>query len=186
MSKLIIREITKDSETLKDFCGVPSIDALINKSYYATLLKYGHAYEVVLNSKVIGYYMITSRIINSNSIKNNEDYDCGFLEQKFGAIKLEYIAIKKDMQHKTYGTLILGAIIRIIQEISKQLPIRYIILDALNEKIPWYKRFNFCEFNYSTNDKLTTPMYYDCLTEEQLLTISKYIEENTDIYAIES
>ena len=55
------------------------------------------------------------------------------------------------------------------EEMKRICPIRLITMDALNDLIPWYEKFQFKKSNYPNTDQpSTTLMYYDMITDEEI------------------
>lgn len=48
------REVNRERFT----CGVESIDDMVYRSYYTTLLQHAYAYVISANDIVLGYYML--------------------------------------------------------------------------------------------------------------------------------
>lgn len=158
MGKLFIRRLQADPNMDRFDCGNRSINDKIKNGYYATLLKEGYAYEVCLSGVVIGHYMVTIVPLQYHS-----DYTIGEGKNSFTAIKLEYLAIDRLYQHFGNGTQVLKYIIQEAKEYSEKIPIRFLSIDALAEKVDWYIDRGFQLYNPDDRNHaaITVPMYVD-------------------------
>ena len=69
MKETVKVELLKDPECLMGFsCGEPSIDELIKKAYYETLLEKGYTYVAILNNRVIAVYQIAFITLSAEEI----------------------------------------------------------------------------------------------------------------------
>ena len=63
MKETVKVELLKDPECLMGFsCGEPSIDELIKKAYYETLLEKGYTYVAILNDRVIAVWKFRVKV----------------------------------------------------------------------------------------------------------------------------
>lgn len=158
MSKLMIKRVDADPNLDRFDCGNGSLNNKIKDGYYTTLLKQGYAYEICLNGIVIGYYML--RLV---SLDYESDYLANVSDSCFSAIKLEYLAIDRSYQRMGNGTAVLKYIVQLAKEYSERLPIRFLSLDALTEKIEWYVKRGFQLYTpiNLAQSRNTVPMYMD-------------------------
>lgn len=170
--ELEIKKISSDVVLGSFDCGNQSINNLISQSYYPTLLHQGHAFCVHYNGQVIAYYMLSIIAFNidkcppdvkeylEHSIKNS-------FNKHFAAVHIQYLAVDKQYQKYGIGTQLLKRIIKSTQALCKQWPIRFITLDALDDKVPWYRKNGFKEFGFGDTDHATT-MYLDCVSQKDI------------------
>ena len=72
MKETVKVELLKDPECLMGFsCGEPSIDELIKKAYYETLLEKGYTYVAILNDRVIAVYQIAFITLSAEEISED-------------------------------------------------------------------------------------------------------------------
>jgi GNAT superfamily N-acetyltransferase len=164
-------------------CGVAGINRMIRESYYPTLLQHMYAYEIIVNDIIVGYYMIEFRRIylaESGLEEKIGEYISDLADACY-ALNLRYIAVGSEYQHRGIGSLMLKLIIKQTNELCKNWPIRLITLDALPEKVEWYKSNGFLPFrkNCAKNAKGEVPMFFDCLLDEKLL--EEYCLRKNDI-----
>lgn len=162
-----IRRIQRESESCNFSCGNPSIETLIKKSYYSTLLQEGYACEILCNDTAIGYFMYNIyQFKNHDNLPRPIDGVYSDLEINCSAFEIKYLAIQNEYQHSGIGTHVLKMIIQLLRKkISEYLPVRFIIIEALTEKVDWYKKFHFIELtgNESRKNEISTKrMFIDC------------------------
>ena len=151
-------------------CGNCSINNRIYNSYYASLLRQIYCYQIKYKDFVIGYYGIYFFNMDTNAMPQYmQEYDACYVPF-YTTIKIDFIAIDKKYQGQNLGTTALKIIISSLKVLSGQYPIRMIILDALKEKIQWYKHIGFKIINQPSNpDSATIPMYLDCIDDYSLI-----------------
>lgn len=158
MNELFIRRLKADPAMNHFDCGNGSINDKIKDGYYTTLLKHGYAYEICLNDMVIGHYMF--RIV---PLLYDSDYKIGSEIPCYSAIKLEYLAIDQKYQRAGNGTKVLKYIIHMAKQYSEQMPIRFLSIDALTEKVEWYIECGFQMYGQDNrgSESITVPMFMD-------------------------
>ena len=171
MAELVIDRISNDIELNGFSCGNNSIERLIEESYYPTLLKHATAYRV--NSKNInyGYYMIRLMNVKLKDLPGDfKEHNCGIFND-CTSLYIKYIAVDSSYQHRGIGTEIVRYIVTYGKEISKSLPIRIIMIDALKDKVGWYKQLGFRSFNEDDlkNSDSTIKMFIDCISDKILI-----------------
>ena len=142
-------------------CGNSAINEYVENSYFATLLQQCYAYEIEYKSLVVGYYMITFRDVAF--------YDC------ISEIS-DYLAIGTKYQKNKIGTKTLEKIINEARQWTDFLPIRFITLNAVPEKVDWYKKIGFKEMGKNI-DAVNTYMYIDLIKDSQY--VKNYFEQQT-------
>ena len=99
-----------------------------------------------------------------------------WIDKNYKAINIEVICIDKRYQGKNIGTTVLGYIINNAKEVSNFIGCRYLILDALKDRVGWYENRGFSYFAKEDmkNDCPTIKMYIDfsCL----LISINKWAD----------
>lgn len=173
MSKIICQLMDKE---IKNFtCGNDSIDREIEDSYYATLLKQAYGYQIKIDNKIVGYYMLYFKNINMQIVNDimEDEYDSNLVNY-YMAVHLRYLAISEQLQHKSIGTVVLRGIINEILKLSKTYPIRIITLDALLEYYEWYKKIGFRDIPGKEKDGITIAMYMDCMSIEEAEKLQDY------------
>ncbi|MCM1232330.1 MAG: GNAT family N-acetyltransferase [Ruminococcus flavefaciens] len=172
MSKLTCKLLQEDIKSGTFDCGVESINQYVVKSFYATLLQHGYAYQILYNNDVIvGYYMVTFNHVSIESCPEAiSEYTSGLSDFLY-CIEIKYLAIDKNYQKRKIGSSILSMIIKDIKEYAAQLPIRLITIDARDDLVDWYRKMGFVEFprNEKWQEGVTTKMYIDCLIHQREL-----------------
>ncbi len=98
MKETVKVELLKDPECLMGFsCGEPSIDELIKKAYYETLLEKGYTYVAILNNRVIAVYQIAFITLSAEEISEdtNDHNWSGNSELRYGCLLIHYLAVVK-------------------------------------------------------------------------------------------
>lgn len=139
------RRIGPDCETADFHCVNKSIECQIKVSYHASLLKEGYGYEILVNGIVVGYYMLGITIIHEAALPNDDkDHSSGLHQEvRYGAIELVYLAIAEKYQGHKIGKTVLKSIVAKVRNLSRTIPIRYMVLDALKSKVKWYQDNGF-------------------------------------------
>lgn len=179
VTSIKIYRVKPECETVHFDCGNPSIERQIGCSYFASLFREGDGYEIVVDDHVVGYFMIELTVINAASLLINDQEMSSGLHQctRYGAVKIVYLAVGKEFQKNGYGTVALGFIVASVHKLSQRLPIRYIVLDALKDKVKWYTDRGFFEVEQKNGspDNPTTVMLMDFCDHKKL---EQYIEES--------
>lgn len=159
MDKLFIKRVQSEPVLDEFNCGNGSINGQIRDGYYISLLKQAYAYEVCIGKQVIGYY----RISITPLIYEDESYYIESVGNGYSAIKLDYLAIDREYQDRGNGTAVLKYITKQTEKYSESLPIRFLTLDALREKVSWYEKRGFKLYNEQdlVESSETIAMYMD-------------------------
>ena len=119
-------------------CGEDSIDALTRTAYNKTLFKQAIAYNILVDDRLVGNCMLkVAHICDEEYYVSDHDY---------AALELSYLAIDSRLQRNGIGTKALNILTSHAREISDTLPIRFLVLDAFEDKVDWYKRAGFGEY----------------------------------------
>ena len=152
-------------------CGEKDINDLMQSAYIATLQKQGLAFNAFVDNNLVAQIMLTMTIIQDpgrDSLPN-----CGF-----PSVKIEYIAVDSVWQHQGIGTIVLKTIVDYVREQSNNLPIRFVYLESVEDKVAWYSEFGFSELAKDLKtryqDGYTVPMCIDFLDEK---AVEEYLEE---------
>ena len=158
-----INKLSADVPSSSFDCGNQSINNLISRSYYPTILHQAYAFCVSNGDAIIAYYMLKFVSIDIGKCPDeiSEFYEDSF-EPHLCAVNIEYIAVDKKYQGYHFGTYILQQIITDVQNLCEYWPVRFITLDALTTKIDWYKTLGFKEFKPNNDSSSTVRMYLDC------------------------
>lgn len=176
-----IRKLQRDPAGVPFDCGIAGINDLVQRSYYPTILQHLYAFEILVDGVIVGYYMYGFRRIKlSESPGDIGDYISDLSEYCY-ALHIRYIAISEQYQRIGIGSKALGLLILQVQELCKTWPVRLITLDALKEKVEWYKSKGFVMFNEDDigNSKKDVAMYLDCLVDPEKL--ERYTSEHEEI-----
>lgn len=159
-------------------CGNASVNALVAESFYPHLLKQSRTYQVKLQNQTVGFYSLSVRgisLLNSDA-PVAEFY---FKEPSFGAICLDYLAVDARIHGRGIGSAILHSVITQARELAKDWPIRLFVLDALREKVSWYRDRGFDALIRADLDKKTETvgMYLDLSSKEELDALGAYTDD---------
>ena len=181
MGTLEFRRVTKNVENDSFECGINSINDYVKDSYYPTIVQHAYAYSIMSKGKILGYYMILFRDIELDDFPEEiADYNPYIKEDKISAVHIRYIAIDKKYQGHKIGTSALQTIIKAVQKLALEWPIRVITLDARIELVDWYKREGFVKLKSNTpgQNGTTEAMFFDCMNFSKEL--SEYLESHIE------
>lgn len=158
-------------------CGNETIENTICSAYYSTLLRQTYGYQICIDNKVVGYYMIYLKRINIDTMEKIEgdEYNGGIIDYYISA-HINYIAIDKKCQQKKIGTNVLKGIISDILQKSSDIPIRLITLEALHVYHEWYKSIGFRDIPGADVKNDIIPMYMDCMSEYERKQLDLYYQ----------
>lgn len=176
---LCIEPIEYQQDLVGHDCGNYSINTTVMQSYYPHILKQAKTYKILLSDIIIGFYCISIGSINlENSNSDIADYYHGTPE--YGFLKLNYLAVDKSLQNKGIGSTILKMIVVEAHSLCQRYPIRLLVIDALTEKVEWYKKRGFRVLFQKQNDsenRETVKMFIDLISDQDRLIVEKYIDE---------
>lgn len=162
MAKFEIKKIN-DENALDGFdCGVSSINWGLRHSYYDHLLAYGYTFMFCEGDNVVGCYLIRLKNIKLSELPENiSDYREQF--QDCSAVYIKYIAVDSKYQKKGFGKIILQYIIKQTEVLASSLPIRLMVVDALEGVEDWYSKLGFEILGNKRKDgkNPTISMFYD-------------------------
>lgn len=152
-------------------CGVDYLNKNLKDDYYAHLCNQDYIRVCRINNEIVGYCNISIKELEMqyNDKVSDEGYD-GDIKKSFGIVFLRYIMVHIDKQHKGIGREFLAQIITTIKTMRQFLPIRFIVIDALKERVEWYEKIGFKKINNDYNPK----MYYDMITEVERKELIEY------------
>ena len=115
-------------------------------------------YNVYLDEKLVGYFAYTLSEIKYTALK---------VEDKFAlyshpALKLGRLLVCKSERGRNIGRNILAYLLAKAVTLTSQLPLRFIIVDALPDAVNFYKKNGFVETSVKRGNKRNhTLMYID-------------------------
>ena len=163
MGQIRLEPVTRDHIIPPIDCGHDDIQAMMSEAFIMTLQKQGTAYNVLLNQRIVGQCMLRMYTIN------DEDYESTYSGHEFACIKIQYLCIDVGYQNKGIGTLAQLMILKKTREIIKNLPIRFIYIEAVQNREEWFKKFAFSRIPEGVtlanphNTEVTVPMCIDCM-----------------------
>lgn len=168
-----------DKEVSGFKCANPSIEEQVRDSYFITLLKQAYGHQIIIDGKVIGYYMLYFKGIGLDEVNAimSEQYESNMADY-YMAMHIRYLAIDERIQHRGIGTRVLRGLIAEILKLSKIYPIRIVTIDALSEYYQWYKKIGFKDIPGRKSDEITYPMYIDCMTKEDADKLTDFCDAN--------
>lgn len=154
-----ISPIKREDTASKLDCGKDDINNLIESAYIASIQKQGLAFNAFINEELVGQVMLTMTEVGDLD-RNSFPYDRGF-----PGIKIEYIAVSKEWQKQGIGSTLMDYTVKYIRKYSDVLPIRFVLLEAVEDKVRWYASLGFdmlaSNLRWNTYDKTTVPMFID-------------------------
>lgn len=168
--------IDNEAELRNFDCGVSTVNDLVANSFYPHLLQQRMVFKILCRGRSVGFFSVS---ILSVSLENSDAEIAEYYidPPSFGAVKLDYIAVAKETQRRGIGTIALEYVIIAARELRKTWPIRLMVLDAIRDKIEWYKTLGF-EALSCTELNGTSPtvhMYLDLMPEEDKKGLDTYV-----------
>lgn len=178
-------------EDLQGFdCGNPSINRMIDQTYYSCLLREARAYCVYFKVDddqekkqdddrgiLVGTYSVSiGKLGLEDAVSQLADY-YSREPPACAIVHLDYIAVNSEIQRKGIGTTILAYIVLQARALYREWPVRLLVLDALREKVEWYQERGFAFVYQEDPDphSTTVKMYLDLMPEEDFQCLSEYI-----------
>ena len=109
-------------------------------------------------------------------ISEISDYQIDDFGEFLPSLYINYLAIGTKYQKNKIGTKTLEKIINEARQWTDFLPIRFITLNAVPEKVDWYKKIGFKEMGKNI-DAVNTYMYIDLIKDSQY--VKNYFEQQT-------
>lgn len=136
-----------------------SIIRKLEGAYYNHVKKICAVKRIIQNGNTIGYFIIGIKM----HVDKEDEFGSG--DENYAAIYLDLLAIDKQYQGKHYGSIVLSYIIKEAEKISSFTGCRFLLLDALNDKVGFYRQRGFSV--YSKGD-ITTLMGIDFRDKEEM------------------
>ena len=166
-----IAQIKREDAVFDLDCGESDINNLIQSAYIATIQKQGLAFNAFVDDVLVAQIMLTMTIIRDPGRESIPNCD-------FPSVKIEYIAVASEWQHQGIGTLLMKAMVDYVRDLSGKLPIRFVYLESVQNKVGWYAEFGFSKLDEDLKiryrDEYTVPMCIDFLDER---AVDEYLEE---------
>lgn len=154
--ELELIDITIDCELDSFNSNNPSLDSYLKRqAYFEHIMHLSNTKLVRLNNDIVGFFTMEFR-----TLKIPIDYD----DNIYPVICLKCLAVDREFQGHGIGSNILRYIAPESKELSKFVGCRCLIIDAIKEKVNWYKErgFQFLDSEDRLNDYETTvPMFID-------------------------
>ena len=125
--------------------------------------------ELLISTTYLWFYTITNELVAyttllSDSLRIKETdlekmfVDKGILYKSLPALKIGRLCVDERFSGRGIGTIITEFSISLGAKLSKTIGCRFIVLDAKQEALNFYKKLGF---NILKDDKETVPMYFD-------------------------
>lgn len=174
---LTLQNLTDENMVANFDCGISSINIMVRRSFYSNLLRQTNVQAILFDGKPVGFCATSIRKV-SVSPDNTTAPFAGAYEgtEDYTAINLDYIAVEKKLQKNGIGKVTLLAIIQQSMTFYQKLPIRLLFLEALNDKVDWYKNLGFLVFDNRNPSKTpgTTAMYVDLMPQCEKQALQDY------------
>lgn len=168
-------KLLQEEPNLKSFsCGVSSIDQMVQNAFLNHILFKTRCFEIKYGDAVVGYYQLSFCKINAeDSTLCTEGYGN---DNFYGALKIDFIAIRKEFQHTHIGTFILTRIIKEANTLRVLWPVRVVCIEALYERVKWYTDNGFATLHPQTypEEYGTVKMIFDLMSEQEKSTLDDY------------
>lgn len=147
-------------------CGEADIQRLMENAYSSTLNLQGRAYNVLDNGDVVAQFMLTMLVVE------DAEYESMPMGHDFACVKIEYLAVDKKKQQQGIGTRVLKYAIDQVRQSIRNLPIRFIFIESVQDKVEWYAQIGFREIGDAVRirkaDGYTVPMCIDFIDKKAL------------------
>lgn len=175
MSKISIERLRQDVQLEEFDCENASLNEQIVESYFPTLLQYAYAYRVIVDDRVVAYYMIKFKTIHMDIAPDEIAEYTTSIVNDCSAIHIKYIAVDKMYKNHGIGTYILKTIVAQALRLAQQFPISLVTLDALSDKYEWYIKRGFKAFSEKELQKNepTIQMFMKCILDMD--TVNNYV-----------
>jgi len=129
-------------------CGVPVINNyLVNgDAYYEHIMKLTNTKLIKIGGSIVGYFTMQFKIIVM--AEDDKRYPC---------IYLKYLCTDKEFQKKGIGTKTLDFIVLNSKNLSDFVGCRCLLIDAITDKIEWYRTRGFDFLEDDDNIDLQNP-----------------------------
>ena len=157
---LVLRPISKDD----DLSNFDSASDDLNEFLKNDAIVYenelvGKTYVCTAEEKIVGYMTLLVDSIKVE-IMHDEDVVEEIKHRVYPALKIGRLAVDKRYERKGIGTFLVMAAIGKARELSKTVGCRFVIVDAKQNSIDFYKRMLFKLMKKSTN-RIYPTMYFD-------------------------
>lgn len=179
MSARIKLEMLKEDPNLQGFsCGVNSIDIQVQNIYYAMCLCQGIAYQIQVNNIICGYMFLTPSIIRVKE----PDYESELMHNTYPVIYVKFIAVNRKYQGHGIGKEAMDLLMRRVREWHQIIPFRYLVIDALIERVAFYNRLGFSAIDLSERDqyKTTEWMKIDLIDETEADRLQQFLDDEIE------
>lgn len=177
MDNIFLKPLSEDVVDRIFDCGESQINEQILHSYYRHLLNQISVYEILIANSVVGYVAV-SVVGVSLDLADGDIVDYCDGDSSFGALKINFIGVRRRLQGNGIGSTVIQMIIQKARSNALELPIRFLVLDAINSKVDWYAKRGFKSLNTNENDtSFTKGMYLDMMDEQHKAAIEKYCDE---------
>lgn len=162
-------------------CGNSSINCLVSKSVFSTVLNQTKTYKVTIKSNRVGFFAIS---ILGISLEDSDAQIAAYYEgtPSYGAVKVDFIAVERCVQKRGIGTVVLEYLVKDARTLSEHWPVRLLFLDALRNKVDWYIGKGFAPLNSAdlSGDSPTVRLYIDLMSAEEKEKLDYYIQNSID------
>lgn len=158
-------------------CGNASVNEMLRKSPYRHALHQARTVQVCLGAHRLGVFTLS---VSNISMENTDTHmaDHYWDSPSFGAVKLDYIAVDHRLQNRGIGKSILAYVVSLAQKMYLDWPVRVLILDALREKVEWYRccGFDVMDNREMQSDTPTVHMFLDLMPEAEKAALDADLE----------
>lgn len=100
-----------------------------------------------IDDPVIGFYALSTVAESVKALPTSGLFDRTFGDDWYPCVNIVYFAIRAKHQQLTYGTQMMGHLIKRFAEIAEAVGIPALVVNPLNERVAgFYKRFGFEEY----------------------------------------
>lgn len=181
MSKIAYKLLTEDIAVDSFRCDNTSIENQLKDAYYATLLKQGNCYEIIVRNTVVGYFFSTFCTFPYNP--QDDCYSTTIMDTLFPAVHIRFIAINNKYKGHKLGQVILRLYISIMRRslpnYEQNLPVRFLIIDALKELYGYYLSVGFHAMDEDdmNNNEPVIRMIIDLISDSDYKKLQEYIDK---------
>lgn len=177
MGALCYTLVESDSETQDFDCGNNSINELVSKSVYPSILKQAKTYKITIQGVRVGFISVS---IGEISFEKSDAPIASYYEknQKYGAVLIDFIAVDKKVHKQGIGKTSLKFIVQEAKELSAHWPVRVLVLDALRDVVDWYTKKGFSPIDAASLNKSSSSvlLYFDLMSEDEQTKLDQYVQ----------
>jgi GNAT superfamily N-acetyltransferase len=141
-NELEVRKLSEECNVSSFCCGYDAVDEFLQKEAMSFQNeKLGTTYLWYHRERLIGFATLIMSQLKKNEMHKETRLEVG--KEFYPAILIGQLGVQKEFQKLGIGSMICGWCLGKAHELSEQLGCRFLIVNAVENKIDWYKRRGF-------------------------------------------